>query len=91
MQVEREIPYQTRSGRVPLPANKSTRIPPVRGTVTNRYRRFMKKCTRQDGTFDKDLASRKETSFFESKLKHMSAFLEGKTGKRDQNLLIVLC
>jgi hypothetical protein len=51
----------------------------------------MKKCTRKDGTFDKDLASRKETSFFESKLKHMSTFLEGKTGKCDQNLLIVLC
>ncbi|KIM86292.1 hypothetical protein PILCRDRAFT_4805 [Piloderma croceum F 1598] len=51
----------------------------------------MKKCTRKDGEFDKDLASRKETSFFESKLNHMSAFLSEKTEVCNWVLLSDLC
>ena len=73
-------PYNTRSGVAPLPSTKATRVPLVRGPPTERYARFRTKCTKRDGTFDEAKAYRRETSFFESKLKHMSNFVLANIG-----------
>jgi hypothetical protein len=47
------------------------------------------KCVRKDGTFNEALAAKKETSFFESKLKHMSTYVSANIGKFNHKLLRV--
>jgi len=71
--------YKTHGSRVPLPAKKNTSIPPVQGTVTDRYKCFRRKCTHRDRTFNEEQAARRETSLFESKLKYMSAYVDADT------------
>jgi len=75
LKVNAERRYNTRSGRVPDPSLRNTRIPPVRGQRTSRYTRAEYNLKEQGKKATLESLNKDETKFFEHRIKHMSKWM----------------
>jgi len=75
LKINAEHRYNTRSGRVPDPSLRNTRIPPVRGQQTSRYARAKHNLKERGKKATLESLNKDETKLFKHRIKHMSKWM----------------
>jgi len=75
LKVNAEHQYNMRSGQVPDPSLRNTRIPSVQGQRTSRYARAEHNLKERGKKATLESLNKDETKFFECRIKHISKWM----------------